>query len=169
MRTRRLSVALAVLSVPFMAAGAFAVAGAVSTNPAPRVIIPARTSAVSPTVSPAATVHRSASDDPKPHDTSGTMPSPTLDDRPGHEQGHDGANGTPVASNVPTTSDDPANHDQGDDHGVDATTTTTIDGATIDDSGHDTVDVTTTTSPDQRVDDGSGHDQTDGSGDSSGH
>jgi hypothetical protein len=130
MRTRRLSAVLAALSIPLLGGGAFAVAGAVSTQPKPQVIIPSRTSSVSST---SARGH----DDPATHDAN--------DDHGKDKSG-------PTTSNSP--GDDPAGHDRSattvDDHGHDGTTGTT----TPDDHGHDGTPVTTgTTIPDDH-----GHD-----------
>ena len=44
MRTRRVSLLLAAVSIPLLATAAFAVAGSVSTKPGPQVIIPDRAS-----------------------------------------------------------------------------------------------------------------------------
>jgi hypothetical protein len=140
--TRRLSAALAALSIPLLAGGAFAVADSVSTRPGPQVILPSRTAAVTPTsprsahrAEPDANHDANEANDADNHDANdhqvGTTPT-TVDDR------HDQAG-----------SDDPAGHEADDDR--DATTPTTLE------DRHD--DVTTTTTA--RGDDGSGHDAND--------
>ncbi|MDQ1466712.1 MAG: hypothetical protein QOH10_1127 [Actinomycetota bacterium] len=111
MRTPRVSVFLAALSIPLLAAGAFAVAGAVSTNPKPQVVIPAKTSSSIPTTAAHGSGHDRADD--RADDRS-----KSADDPAGHDA-------------TSTTTPDDHGRDSGtstttpDDHGGDSATSTT--------------------------------------------
>jgi hypothetical protein len=167
MRTRRFSVALAALSIPFLAGSAFAVANSVSSTPGPQVIIPSRTSSNTPTTAQHAS-RGTGKDDPAGHDTTAdtkarTTAGTTPDDHGRDVAGHDATDDQGHDATTPTSvSDDGPGHDANDDQGQDGTTTTTV---TMPDSNdHDGTG-------DNAPDDGANHDQTDsGSGqDGSGH
>jgi hypothetical protein len=89
MRTRRISGALAALSIPLLAGGAIAVASAVSSTPGPQVVIPAKTSSVTKTTVDDHRKDTPATSNKKPTtNTHGTTPT-TIDDHGGNRgSGH---------------------------------------------------------------------------------
>lgn len=105
---RPLSIALVLVAVPLFGGVAYAATQSVSSEPSPKVVIPARSIADDHGGT------RNSSADPTSHDANddkgGLATLPTSNDPATHDVGDDHGGAT-------ATNDDPATHDAGDDHG----------------------------------------------------